>query len=64
MNKGKRLYGAWVKVPLEDGGSKEAIFRFYADPELEFTGAIDEVAQERAERRWKEPKLLSCWRHV
>lgn len=33
MNKGKKLYGAWVKVPLEDGGSKEAIFHFYADPE-------------------------------
>ena len=63
MSKGKRMYGAWVKVNLEDGGSKEAIFHFYADPELESTeGAIDSIAQERAERRWKEPKLLSCWR--
>jgi hypothetical protein len=63
MNKGKRLYGAWVKVPLEDGGSKEAIFHFYADPELEYTeGAIDAVAQERAERRYKDTTLLSCWR--
>lgn len=63
MSKGKRMYGAWVKVPLEDCGSKEAIFHFYADPELEYTAdAIDTVAQERAERRWKDVKLLSCWR--
>lgn len=23
MNKGKRMHGPWVKVPLEDAGSKE-----------------------------------------
>ena len=65
MNKGERMYGAWVKVRLEDGGSKEAIFHFYAHPDLEFTeGAIDAIAQERAERRYKDASLLSCWREV
>jgi hypothetical protein len=63
MKKEKKLYGAWVKVPLEDGCSKEAIFHFYADPQLEYTeDAIDSIAQERADRRWKDAKLLSCWR--
>lgn len=65
MNKGKKLYGAWAKIRLIDGSTKEAILHFYAHPDLEFTeGAIDSIAQERAERRWKDTTLLSCWRHV
>lgn len=59
----KRLYGAWATI-RKDGTSYEKIFRFFADPELEWVGGIDAVAVERAMKRFKagEVTINSAWR--
>lgn len=59
----KKLYGAWATI-RKDGTSREKIFHFFADPELEWVGGIDGVALARARKRFKadDVTISSAWR--
>lgn len=59
----KKLYGAWASVRQGDT-TRQKVFRFFADPELEWVGGIDAVAVERAKKRFKadEVTINSSWR--
>ncbi len=60
----KKLYGAWATVRQGDT-SREKIFRFFADPWLEFTHCgIDGAALARAKKRFKaeDVTINSSWR--
>ena len=60
--RGERKYGAWVKVTDPDGGRREVIIGFYADPDLEYTGGIQAKAEQAAGRRWKGSQVTDTWR--